>query len=59
MKYTRVYLVWTHTGHGIGAQPVKGNTVQQARKRFKKRFPKLPVHGVDWVKDGKTFTAPI
>lgn len=52
-KYKNIYTVWLALPHGnIGAQPVKGNTMKQAKERFKKRFPKRRILDVN-KSDGK------
>jgi hypothetical protein len=38
-KFKNVYTLWFPTSLGLGAQPVKGNTLKEAKARFKKRYP--------------------
>ncbi len=53
MKKKPIYNVWCTTKFGTGCQPVKANNKTEARKKFKKRFPKsmiLDVHKTDGKK---------
>lgn len=38
-----IYTVWCTTKYGTGAQPVKAKNKIEARKKFKKRFPKSSI----------------
>lgn len=57
-KYKHVYGVWLQTKIHLGMQPVKGNTQKQAKERFKKRFPKATILGIERL-TYKTITEPI
>lgn len=46
-KFKHIYDITHPTTFGIGCQPMKGNTKTEARERFKKRFPKKYIIGID------------
>ena len=48
MKAKPIYAVYCTTGvYGIGCCPVKANNKTEARKKFKKRFPKSKIISID------------
>lgn len=42
MQYKNIYAVrtWVSEFNSFGLQYIKGNTVQEAKQRFRKRYPK-------------------
>lgn len=52
-KKKPIYTVWCTTKFGTGVQAVKADNKIEARKKFKKRFPKSSILSIDkW--DGET-----
>lgn len=58
MKKKPIYNVWCTTKHGMGCQPVKANNKVEARKKFRKRFPKSSIISIT-KNEGKIFIAAI
>lgn len=54
-----VYYVWLQSKMGtLGMQPVKANNKQEAKRKFKKRFPKSKVLSIE-IGSGNHISEPI
>lgn len=42
-----IYFIYLATTFGIGMQPTKGDTMKDARGRYKKRFPKGKILSIE------------
>ncbi len=47
----KIYGVWLNTQYGVGLQYVKANNQEEAKSKFKKRFPKKIILDVGIVED--------
>lgn len=47
-----IYAVHISTSFGLGMQPTKGDSKEQAKKRFKKRYPKKIILHVTRIHEG-------